>query len=118
MNDIEPLSDSLKGLLKNAQLAPRPEVMNRVQTALRAFELLLLREIGLLPALDIQTMTLAGLEPQQRYVLVSEGGLREADAHDRHDMSGAQWQDLQLAMQAQASYTDALHACSPVVAAL
>lgn len=89
-----------------------------LQTALRAFELLLLRGIGLLPALDIQTMTLAGLESQRRYVLVPEGGLREAGAHDRHGLTGAQWQDLQLAMQAQATFTDVLNACSPVVAEL
>lgn len=36
MNDIEPLSGSLKGLLKSAQLAPPPEVMNRVRAALQA----------------------------------------------------------------------------------
>ena len=89
-----------------------------LQTALRAFELLLLREIGLLPALDVQTMTLAGLDPERRYVLVPEGGLRQADAHDRHHLSGVQWQDLQLAMHPQASFTDALHACSTVAAEL
>lgn len=89
-----------------------------LQTALRAFELLLLREVGLLPALDAQTMTLAGLEPASRYVLVSEGGLREADAHDRSSLSGAQWLVLQGAMSVQANFTAVLHACSPVVAEL
>ena len=89
-----------------------------LQTALRAFELLLLREIGLLPSLDVQTMTLAKLDPAQRYVLVSEGGLRLADAHDRHHLSGLQWQGLQAAMDSQASLTDVLHACAPAVAEL
>ena len=42
---------------------------------LRAFELLLLREIGLLPSLDLQTLTLAPLEPDARYSLVPEAGL-------------------------------------------
>ena len=46
--------------------------------ALRAFELLLLREVGLLPALDAQTSTLAPLDPDARYALVPEAGLREA----------------------------------------
>ncbi len=89
-----------------------------LQTALRAFELLLLREVGLLPALDVQTMTLAGLAAQGRYVLVSEGGLRQADARDRSSLSGAQWQLLQGALQADASFTDILNACSPVVVEL
>jgi recombinational DNA repair protein (RecF pathway) len=35
-----------------------------LESALRAFELLLLREIGLLPLLDAQTMTLVALHPQ------------------------------------------------------
>jgi len=43
-----------------------------LQSALRAFELLLLREIGLLPLLDAQTMTLLDLDPQARYSLVPE----------------------------------------------
>src|SRR3954464_10756614 len=38
-----------------------------LQPALHTFELLLLREIGLLPTLDAQTATLATLEPSQRY---------------------------------------------------
>jgi DNA repair protein RecO (recombination protein O) len=46
--------------------------------ALRAFELLLLRGVGLLPALDAQTLTLAPLDPATRYTLVPEAGLREA----------------------------------------
>jgi DNA repair protein RecO (recombination protein O) len=46
--------------------------------ALRAFELLLLREVGLLPTLEAQTLTLAALAPDARYALVPEAGLREA----------------------------------------
>ena len=46
-----------------------------MQAALRAFELLLLREIGLLPALDAQTLTLAPLLPDARYCLPDEAGL-------------------------------------------
>jgi len=49
-----------------------------LQPALRAFELLLLREAGLLPSLDAQTFTLAQLEPADRYVLVPEGGIVQA----------------------------------------
>src|SRR3954466_456157 len=38
-----------------------------LELALRAFELLLLREIGLLPSLDAETTTLAKLDDHERY---------------------------------------------------
>jgi DNA repair protein RecO (recombination protein O) len=72
--------------------------------ALRAFELLLLREIGLLPSLDAQTATLAPLVPQERYGLRPEAGLVEAAGDDRAALTGAQWQALQLALDAPDSY--------------
>lgn len=89
-----------------------------LQTALRAFELLILREIGLLPMLDVQTMTLATLEPQRRYSLVSEGGLRQAADHERASLTGAQWRVLQRALDSSATFTDTLRACAPAVAEL
>jgi len=66
--------------------------------ALRAFELLLLREVGLLPALDAQTLTLAPLQPDLRYALVPEAGLRQA-AEDEPALGGAEWQALQRALE-------------------
>jgi DNA repair protein RecO (recombination protein O) len=70
-----------------------------LQPALRAFELLLLREIGLLPALDAQTATLARLAPQGRYALRPEGGLVEwDDPQERGSLTGAQWESLQAAL--------------------
>jgi DNA repair protein RecO (recombination protein O) len=70
-----------------------------LQPALRAFELLLLREIGLLPSLDMQTATLAPLAEQERYSLRAEGGLVESTEPDgRGTLSGAQWQELQAAL--------------------
>lgn len=69
-----------------------------LEPVLRAFELLLLREIGLLPALDVETATLGALAPQSRYTLVAEGGLRAAAAGDRAALTGAQWRALQLAL--------------------
>lgn len=48
--------------------------------ALRAFELLLLRETGVLPALDHQSATLAPLAPDGRYALQAETGLVPAGA--------------------------------------
>jgi len=89
-----------------------------LQSALRAFELLLLREIGLLPLLDAQTMTLLALEPQQRYSLVPEGGLRQTSEVDRASLSGAQWLALQQSIAASAPFTLTLRACSEVMAEL
>ena len=90
-----------------------------LQTALRAFELMLLREIGLLPTLDVQTLTLGALQPLARYCLVVEGGLREACEQDRTSLSGAQWQRLQQALDANdAAFIETMHACAPVIAEL
>jgi DNA repair protein RecO (recombination protein O) len=86
-----------------------------LQTALRAFELLLLREIGLLPTLDAQTMTLAALVADAHYSLVAEGGLRQAAPTDRASLAGSQWLVLQQSLSDGASFTDTLRACAPVV---
>lgn len=67
--------------------------------ALRAFELLLLREAGHLPALDSQTLTLAPLHGGQPYRLVAEGGLRAAHADDAHRLPGSAWQQLAAALR-------------------
>ena len=89
-----------------------------LQSALRTFELLLLREIGLLPMLDAQTLTLAGLEPQARYSLVPEGGLRQTGDADRASLSGAEWVGLQAALADGAAFTTTLRACAGVMAEL
>lgn len=86
-----------------------------LSTVLRAFELLLLRETGHLPLLDVQTMTLAELQPQSLYVLVSEGGLRQAGNSDRHGVLGRQWQSLQRALESSSALADTAHACAGIV---
>ncbi len=89
-----------------------------LEPALRAFELLLLREIGWLPMLDAQTMTLLELDPQQRYTLVPEGGLRQTNASDRASLSGAQWTALQRSLADGAPFTATLRACAEVMSEL
>ncbi len=89
-----------------------------LQLALRAFELWLLREVGLLPALDLQTATLAELEPNRAYVLVPEAGLREAHEDDRVSLSGAQWQALQHSLEEGARFVDTLRATAEVATPL
>ena len=89
-----------------------------LQLALRAFELRLLRDIGLLPALDIETATLAALEPLTPYVLVPESGLRQAQEDDRISLPGEQWLVLQQSLADQAVFSDTLRACIPAAQAL
>ena len=87
--------------------------VDTLQLALRAFELRLLRDIGLLPLLDLETATLAPLQANTRYVLVAEAGLRQAHADDRTSLPGEQWQALQRALGHEAVFSDTLRACIP-----
>lgn len=84
-----------------------------LQLALRAFELRLLRDIGLLPTLDTETATLRSLQPDTRYVLVAEAGLRQAHDDDRASLPGVQWLALQQALGNQADFADTVRACLP-----
>ena len=87
--------------------------VDTLQLALRAFELRLLRDIGLLPLLDLETATLAPLHAHTRYVLVAEAGLRQAHADDRSGLPGEQWQALQQALGHESVFSDTLQACIP-----
>ena len=92
-----------------------------LEPVLRAFELLLLSAVGLLPALDVESTSLQPLQPEQRYLLVAEGGLRSAQASERSSISGAQWLALQQALAdapGQAAYPALLRASAPVAVPL
>ena len=90
-----------------------------IEPVLRAFELILLRELGLLPSLELETQTLQALEPEKPYVLVAEMGLRPALHGDRSHLSGQQWQSLQNALQqGDTAYPATVRACAPVASAL
>jgi DNA repair protein RecO (recombination protein O) len=67
------------------------------QAALRAFELVLLREIGLLPQLDHYTATLQPVAPAEAGLLRPELGVIEAGAAESA-FRGAQLQRLQAAV--------------------
>jgi DNA repair protein RecO (recombination protein O) len=89
------------------------------EPALRAFELVLLREIGLLPSLDLQTLTLAPLDPQARYSLVPEAGLLAAHPDDgRASLSGAQWTALQRALDQHPPFPETARQAAHMVAEL
>jgi DNA repair protein RecO (recombination protein O) len=76
------------------------EHVQALQPALRAFELLVLRLTGHLPALDAQTLAMAPLQPQGRYSLVPEGGLVQArfDADERASLPGERWVALEASL--------------------
>lgn len=67
------------------------------QAALRAFELLLLREIGLLPALDQVTASQQAVQAHAAYALRPELGLVAWSQGDG-PMPGSHWQRLQAAL--------------------
>jgi DNA repair protein RecO (recombination protein O) len=67
------------------------------QAALRAFEVVLLREIGLLPSLDRTTATQADLQARGSYQLRPEQGLVVA-SQSEGAMTGAHWLALQTAL--------------------
>ena len=77
---------------------------------LRAFELLLLRDIGFLPNLATQTMTLQALSADKPYGLVAEGGLRAVT--DGAALLGRQWVQLQTALEGEDPLTDSLRVCA------
>lgn len=88
------------------------------QLVLRAFELLLLRDIGLLSDLAREGSSLSRLDPLAAYVLVPESGLRMAHEDDLHALSGNRWLDLQTAMDGADPFIATLRACAPCGQAL
>ena len=88
-----------------------------VDSALRAFELLVLREIGLLPSLDTASLTLQALNMDAAYTLLPEAGLRAVrtdDADERPSLAARHWLALQTALDDAAP----LHTLRSVCAAL
>ena len=75
--------------------------------ALRAFELLLLREVGLLPVLDMQTATLAPLRAAASYALVPQVGLA-GSLEGAAALTGAQWTSLGAMLANPAPFTATL----------
>ncbi len=70
----------------------------RTQSALRAFELTLLQEIGLLPDLSVATQTQQPLADTASYALRPEAGVIEARG-DESGLSGATLVGLQAALE-------------------
>ena len=87
-----------------------------IAPVLRTFELLLLQDIGLLPALNVQTLTFAPLLPEAPYSLVAEAGLRAQGAQERAGLPGRVWQQLFASLNDAAAMTATLRVCAELPA--
>ena len=76
-------------------LEPRNDLV--LQASLRAFELTLLREVGVLPELDVVTLTQEPVQAQGRYALLPEAGVA-VPRKDASAMTGEALQALQAAL--------------------
>ena len=92
--------------------------LDALQWALRGFELLLLKEMGLLPALDVQTLTLKPLSANDCYVLLPEAGLQWVNDDTRNALRGEQWQSLQAALAAPKPLAALLSECADLLVQL
>lgn len=99
---------------------PRSERRTSARAMLRAFELLLLRETGVLPALDVQAREAQALHSTQTYRLDAPEGLTPAAADAPGSLSGSEWLALWEALEHCAGDPLALcaHFTAPLAAAL
>ncbi|MEJ6005791.1 DNA repair protein RecO [Paucibacter sp. AS339] len=86
------------------------------QSALRAFELRLLRELGLLPDLSLSTVTQAPLQPERRYMLNAEAGVLPPTA-EAASFGADELVHLQAALL-HGSMAALRQACAPILPAL
>jgi len=70
----------------------------RTQAALRAFEIVLLKEIGLLPDLATETASRRSVGASQRYRVLADAGVVEAEATAEATVGGATLLALQAAL--------------------
>ena len=78
-------------------------------SALRAFEIVLLRDLGVLPALDLVTLTAQPVHAVQGHVLRGETGLAPADAGGG-GVAGARWVEIEAAL----AHRDAMGTLEPL----
>jgi DNA repair protein RecO (recombination protein O) len=72
----------------------------QTQAALRAFEIVLLKEIGLLPDLAVETASRRAVVGNKRYLVLADAGVVETDAERDATTSGATLLALQSAIAA------------------
>jgi DNA repair protein RecO (recombination protein O) len=86
---------------------------NDAQAALRAFEVVLLKEIGLLPELSLVTLTQEALRTDRRYALLPEAGVTAPRDGDTA-LEGSVLIGLQAALE-HGSLAVLQHACGPAL---
>jgi len=84
-----------------------------VQTALRAFELALLQQVGVLPDLSRVTMTQDEVDPAGRYLLLPEQGVATSRGRE-NELGGQTLIGLQAALQ-HGSLAALQQACAPAL---
>ena len=87
-----------------------------VEAGLRAFELTLLQQVGVLPDLSVVTQTQQPVLATARYALLPEAGVSEAPG-DEDALTGDALTGLQAALE-HGSLPALQHACRPCLAAL
>ncbi len=95
-------------------LAARDDTL--VQAALRAFELTLLQQTGVLPDLSLITLTQQPVLPEARYALLPQAGVGAGRGEDG-ELSGAALVGLQAALE-HGSLAALQQACRPCLPAL
>lgn len=83
---------------------------NTTAPLLRAFELLLLQDIGFLPDLSLQTLTLQPVQADKAFALLAEAGLRASQ--QAPCLSGSQWLQLHKALSSDDALTALLRVCA------
>ena len=92
-----------------------------VELALRAFELLLLKEVGVLPDLSLLTTNLAPVQPERYYTLSSAGGLFERSDPGTEGLPGHVCLALAAALHERAgeqAFAALMQACAGALLAL
>ncbi|MEY4317210.1 MAG: hypothetical protein RI902_1018 [Pseudomonadota bacterium] len=87
-----------------------------IAPVLRTFELMLLKDIGLLPDLNVQTLTFSPLDAGVAYSLVAEGGLRVQSTQERAGLPGSVWQQLFDSLNDASPMTATLRVCAELPA--
>ena len=101
------------------RLASGPDAAAQRAGVLRAFELLLLQASGVLPDLGVEGTSLSALQADRAYHLWPDEGLRERQEGAAHACTGAFWQTLAQALQADDPWPALLPLlCSPAATAL
>jgi len=83
---------------------------NTTAPLLRSFELMLMQNLGFLPDLSQQTLTLQALQAEKNYVLLPEAGL--STSQQSPYLKGAQWLQLHTALESADPLTALLRVCA------